>query len=235
MMGRFGIPEDEPIANKMITGALESAQQKIEGVNFDARKQVLAYDDVLNHQRKIFYDKRNVVLAGSVEDIEKYIKDIIAGSNTEEALAEKEKEFGEEKLYTGMRGLLLQLFDALWIDHLETMEYLRRSVSLRAYGQRDPLVEYRREGLNYFKEMEATINEKVITLIPNIQEKEPQPKPIVLKTSGGSETASTGALAKSPEYGRNDMVIVSNGGETKEMKFKKAEALLASGWKIVKK
>ncbi|MBL1434557.1 preprotein translocase subunit SecA [Candidatus Wolfebacteria bacterium] len=235
MMGRFGIPEDEPIANKMITGALESAQQKIEGVNFDARKQVLAYDDVLNHQRKIFYDKRNVVLAGSVEDIEKYIKDIIAGSGAEEALTAKEKEFGKEKLYKGMRGLLLQLFDALWIDHLETMEYLRRSVSLRAYGQRDPLVEYRREGLNYFKEMEATINEKVITLIPNIQEKEPEPKPIILKTSGGSETASTGALAKSPEYGRNDIVIVSNGEEEKEMKFKKAEALLAKGWKIVKK
>jgi len=235
MMGRFGIPEDEPIANKMITGALESAQQKIEGVNFDARKQVLAYDDVLNHQRQIFYDRRNIVLSGTVDEIETYLKNIVASTPAEEALSKKEEEFGREKLFQGMRGLLLQLFDTLWIDHLETMEYLRRSVSLRAYGQRDPLVEYRREGLNYFKEMEETIDEKVVTLVPNIEEKQPEPAPIKMETSGGSETASTGALAKSSEYGRNDLVTITDGKEKKEIKFKKAEQLLENGWRIIKK
>jgi len=235
MMGRFGIPEDEPIANKMITGALESAQQKIEGVNFDARKQVLAYDDVLNHQRQIFYDRRNIVLSGTVDEIETYLKNIVASTPAEEALSKKEEEFGREKLFQGMRGLLLQLFDTLWIDHLETMEYLRRSVSLRAYGQRDPLVEYRREGLNYFKEMEETIDEKVVTLVPNIEEKQPEPAPIKMETSGGSETASTGALAKSSEYGRNDLVTITDGKEKQEIKFKKAEKLLENGWRIVKK
>ena len=235
MMGRFGIPEDEPIANKMITGALESAQQKIEGVNFDSRKQILAYDDVLNHQRQIFYSRRNTVLSGTPEDIEEYVKKIIVGTPAEEALTRKEEEFGKEKLYMGMRVLLLQLFDTLWIDHLETMEYLRRSVSLRAYGQRDPLVEYRREGLNHFKEMEVTIDEKVEQLIPNIEERKEEPVPVKLETRGGSETASTGALAKSPEYGRNDLVTITDGKETKEMKFKKAEPLLEAGWRIVKK
>lgn len=235
MMGRFGIPEDEPIANNMITGALESAQKKIEGVNFDARKQVLAYDDILNHQRQIFYTKRDVVLKGTEEEIEEYVKNIVKGTDTEEVLLRKEEEFTKEKLYQGMRALLLQLFDALWIDHLETMEYLRRSVSLRAYGQRDPLVEYRREGLNLFKEMEASIDEKIISLVPNIEERKEEPKPIKMETSGGSETASTGALAQSPEYGRNDMVTITDGKETKEIKFKKAEPLLESGWRIVKK
>lgn len=235
MMGRFGIPEDEPIANKMITGALESAQQKIEGVNFDARKQVLAYDDILNHQRQIFYGKRDVVLKGTEEEIEEYVKNIVKGTDTEEALLKKEEEFGKDKLYQGMRALLLQLFDALWVDHLETMEYLRRSVSLRAYGQRDPLIEYRREGLNLFKEMEATIDEKIISLVPNIEERKEEPKPIKMETSGGSETASTGALAKSPEHGRNDIVTITDGKETKEIKFKKAEPLLDNGWRIVKK
>tara|TARA_B100000745_G_scaffold290355_1_gene229213 strand:- start:10115 stop:12604 length:2490 start_codon:yes stop_codon:yes gene_type:complete len=235
MMGRFGIPEDEPIANKMISGALESAQQKIEGVNFDARKQVLAYDDILNHQRQIFYDKRDTVLKGTGEEIEAYVKNIVEGTDAAEALLKKEEDFTKEKLYQGMRALLLQLFDALWIDHLETMEYLRRSVSLRAYGQRDPLIEYRREGLNLFKEMEASIDEKIISLVPNIEERKEEPKPIKMETSGGSETASTGALAKKKEYGRNDLVTITDGKETKEVKFKKAESLLESGWKIVKK
>lgn len=234
MMGRFGIPEDEPIANKMITGALESAQKKIEGVNFDSRKQILAYDDILNHQRQIFYERRNTILGGSDEEVETYIKELVSGTDSEEALGIKEKEFGKEKLYKGMRGLLLQLFDALWLDHLETMEYLRRSVSLRAYGQRDPLIEYRREGLGLFKEMEASIEEKVIELVPHIEERAPEPKPVKVIESGGSETASTGTITKGKEYGRNDVVTVTDGTETKEMKFKKAEALLEEGWSIKK-
>ncbi|XKT75436.1 MAG: preprotein translocase subunit SecA [Patescibacteria group bacterium UBA2103] len=234
MMGRFGIPEDEPIANKMITGALENAQKKIEGVNFDTRKQILAYDDILNHQRQIFYEKRNTIVDGEKEDIEAYIKSVVAGTPAEEALKNKEEAFGEEKLYTGMRGLLLQLLDALWLDHLETMEYLRRSVSLRAYGQRDPLIEYRREGLRLFKELEEAINARIVELVPHIEEKKSEPKPVEIVMEGGSEEASTTTVVKGDSYGRNDMVKVTDGKEVKEMKYKKAEALLAAGWRIQK-
>ena len=121
MMGSFKIPEDEPIENGLINRSLEAAQTKIEGFNFDARKHVLQYDDVLNHQRGIVYGRRRTILGGS----------------------------------DPARVFLLQAMDALWMEHLENMEHLRSSVNLRAYGQRDPLVEYRREGLLLFKDMEA--------------------------------------------------------------------------------
>jgi len=127
MMGTFKIPEDEPIENSMINRSLEAAQTKIEGFNFDARKHVLQYDDVLNHQRKIVYEKRRVILLGN----------------------------------DSAKVQLLQIVDALWMEHLEAMEYLRGSVNLRAYGQRDPLVEYRRDGLRLFKNMEARYEEIV--------------------------------------------------------------------------
>lgn len=237
-MKRLGLPEDEPIETKMITNALESAQKKIEGVNFDARKQVLAYDDILNHQRQIFYDKRDTVLTGSAEDVEAYAKEIAQGTPAEEALLKKEEEFGKEKLYTGMRFLILQLLDTVWVEHLETMEYLRRSVSLRAYGQRDPLIEYRREGLRLFKEMEVYIDDRIREFIPNIQEKAPEPVQMRQgEAKGGSANASddSAPVVKGKEYGRNDMVSVTDGKEVKEMKYKKAEELLTKGWSIVEK
>lgn len=235
-MKRLGLPEDEPIETKMITNALESAQKKIEGVNFDARKQVLAYDDVLNHQRKIFYDKRDTMLTGSPEDVEAYLKELVSGTDVEEALLRKEEEFGKEKLYSGVRFLILQLMDTVWVEHLETMEYLRRSVSLRAYGQRDPLIEYRREGLRLFKEMEVYIDERILEFVPNIQEKAPEPVQVRQgEAKGGSANASdeSAPVVKAKEYGRNDLVKVTDGKEVQEMKFKKAEALLSQGWSIV--
>ena len=127
MMGRLGIPEDEPIENKLITRSLESAQEKIEGLNFDARKQVLEYDDVLNFQRKTFYEKRRKMLFN--DDPHKILK--------------------------------LQVMDMFWVEHLEMMDYLRSSVNLRAYGQHDPLVEYKKEGLRLFKEMEEAIENMI--------------------------------------------------------------------------
>ena len=244
MMGRFGIPEDEPISNKFISNALETAQKRIEGANFDARKQVLAYDDVLNHQRQIFYKKRDQVLLGSAEEIEAFLRSQIAGNaDAEQALTKKEEEFGKEKLYPGLRALLLQLLDRFWLEHLETMEYLRRSVSLRAFGQRDPLIEYRREGLSLFKEMEVLIAQRITELVPNIQERVPEaPKPVYdpskVQTAGGSEHAqetTTAQVIADNTPGRNDVVTITNGSETKEMKYKKAEPLLASGWELVEK
>jgi preprotein translocase subunit SecA len=236
LMGRLGIKEDEPIQTGMITKALESAQKKIEGFNFDARKQVLAYDDVLNHQRTIFYTRRDEILEASEEALEGHVRSLI-GENTEllEALREKEEAIGKTDLYRGMRVLLLQMYDQAWTDHLETMEYLRRTVSLRAYGQRDPLVEYRKEGLTYFKEMESMIDEQVRMLIPKIEKRTPPPEQRALVTSGGSEgegKAGTG-VRKEVKIARNDTVTITNGERTETMKYKKAEELLKSGWKIV--
>ncbi|HEY4517412.1 MAG TPA: preprotein translocase subunit SecA [Candidatus Paceibacterota bacterium] len=169
MMGRFGIPEDQPIENSLITRSLESAQSKIEGFNFDARKHVLEYDTVLNHQRQTIYDRRRKVLTGETEEFEELLQEMVGHDpKTQEILQEKRKQLGEEEFYRALRRLFLQGIDTLWIEHLEVMDYMRGSVNLRAYGQRDPLVEYRKEGLRLFKEMEEAFIDMVMRLLPTI-------------------------------------------------------------------
>jgi preprotein translocase subunit SecA len=157
MMGRFGIPEDEPIENSMVSRALESAQTKIEGFNFDARKHVLEFDNVLDRQRRAVYDKRRRILIGSSDAVMSVLEG--AWQRNEEAskvLSAKEAEVGRENLLASARNIVLQTLDMLWVEHLESMEYLRGSVNLRAYGQRDPLVEYRKEGTRIYKDMEMS-------------------------------------------------------------------------------
>jgi preprotein translocase subunit SecA len=172
MMGRLGIPEDEPIENKLITKSLESAQQKIEGLNFDARKHVLEYDDVLNFQRKTFYERRRNILMGDDSVVLEYLEKILEKALPEikEAVAQKRKELGEEIFAKALKGLCLQTFDMFWVEHLEMMDYLRSSVNLRAYGQRDPLVEYKKEGLRLFKEMEESIENNILGIISRVNE-----------------------------------------------------------------
>ena len=185
MMGRLGIPEDEAVQNRVITKSLESAQEKIEGFNFDSRQHVLKYDNVLNFQRKIVYERRRKILFGKNEDIENSLINILdeiyrgpvsgeiedefgTRENMEKIIAEKRELLGDEEFFAVLRRLMLQTIDTLWVEHLEIMDYLRSSVNLRAYGQRDPLVEYKREGLEKFKEMQWIINEKILHFIPNM-------------------------------------------------------------------
>jgi len=169
MMGRFGIPEDEPIENKLITRSLENAQEKIEGFNFDARKHVLAFDDVLNHQRKTIYERRRKLLLGDRDFVEEFIGSIAAeNENLKGVIKEKTESLGEDVFWEAARRLLLQVIDMLWMEHLEAMDYLRSSVNLRAYGQRDPLIEYKKEGLRMFRELEGSITHTTVELLPNI-------------------------------------------------------------------
>lgn len=239
MMGTFGIPEDEPIGSGMITKALENAQKQFEGRNFDSRKQVLAYDDVLNHQRTLFYKRREQILLGDETAVRAFLHEYVEEDAAfGELLKEKEESFGTEVFLQVVRDTSLAVMDLHWVDQLETMEYIRRSVSLRAYGQRDPLIEYRKEGLRYFKEMEDTINREIknrlMLVVPAVSPVQPQQKIITL---GGSAHASSSGNTSAPKplYGRNDIVTITNGEETKEMKYKKAEALLNTGWNIVDK
>ena len=163
MMGRFNIAEDEAIQNKLITNSLEKAQEKIEGFNFDARKHVLEFDDVLNYQRSIIYNRRKSILSGGKPEIDAYISEIstmIEPESAEKLLA-KQSSLEKPEVLDALRRLILQTIDMFWVDHLEMMEYLRNSVNLRAYGQRDPLVEYKKEGLMHFKNMEASIARQV--------------------------------------------------------------------------
>jgi len=151
VMSTLKIPEDEPIESRMITRALETAQERIEGFNFDSRKQILAYDDILNTQRLSIYDRRRSALFGTEEELFSAVRELTKDyPEADKFFDAKMTEFGKETFALLLRRLLLQVTDMYWLEHLEDMEYLRRSVSLRAYGQRDPLVEYRREGTSSF-------------------------------------------------------------------------------------
>jgi len=146
MMAKLGIPENQPIENRMVSSAIEAAQSKIEGFNFDTRKHLLEYDDVMNHQRKIIYERRRKIL------------------------------FGDEP----NRLLTLQVMDMFWVDHLEMMDYMRSSVRLRAYGQRDPLVEYKNEGLRMFRQMEESIKRTIAEMVMKMGAMVSNPKPQIL-------------------------------------------------------
>jgi preprotein translocase subunit SecA len=169
MMGRFGIPEDQPIENRFIGRTLEGAQAKIEGFHFDARKHTLEYDDVMNHQRKIIYERRQKMLRADTEGIEKILEDISLGrEGAENIIKEKREKIGKEAFLETIRRIALYTTDSLWMEHLEAMDYLRSSVNLRAYGQREPIVEYKKDGLMMFKEMEEAFKEQVFSLIGTI-------------------------------------------------------------------
>ncbi|MDO8482089.1 MAG: preprotein translocase subunit SecA [bacterium] len=239
VMGTFKIPEDEPIYNSMITKALEKAQTRIEELNFDSRGHVLAYDDVLNIQRQTIYARRRVLLVGSADAVDAELLRI-GESNSEFAqiVVAKKKELGATFIEQARR-LLLQTVDFLWVEHLEAMEYLRSSVNLRAYGQRDPLIEYKREGLKLFRTMEATYEAQVANVLPKfVVSADSSPsgneaeKSRVIHNAIRSITVGGNAPVRR-KFARNDKVIISNGVETREVKYKKAEQLLASGgWRI---
>ncbi|MEK7186966.1 MAG: preprotein translocase subunit SecA [Patescibacteria group bacterium] len=224
MMGRFNIPEDEPIENKLITNSLEKAQQKIEGFNFDARKHVLEFDDVLNFQRSIIYGKRRKVLVGEVEEIKEYLYYIIeeADPETHKKVEEKlERLLGDSfrsEVADSMRRLILQTIDLFWVDHLEMMDYLRSSVNLRAYGQRDPLVEYKREGLKFFREMELTIGKQITEFILALDlDALARVQSAPIEEEAKSVSDSTRALpAKKSAVGRNDPCPCGSGKKYKK-------------------
>ncbi len=244
VMGTFKIPEDEPIMSGLITKSLETAQKRIEGFNFDSRKQVLAYDDVLNTQRLAVYKDRRTALLGTLEDIEARVRELIAGDDVAKAaFIAKQEEFGREMFGAVLRRLVLQVIDTFWLENLETMEYLRRSVSLRAYGQRDPLIEYRREGLAGFNAMQAGIAAAVCEALPRIvpaddarirMEEERTHRALIAASEGDAESVPAQPIRhEGKTYGRNDEVTIQKGQETKTLKYKKAEPLLATGWKVV--
>ncbi|MEK7643483.1 MAG: preprotein translocase subunit SecA [Patescibacteria group bacterium] len=202
LMGKLGIPEDEPIETRLVSRAIEQAQEKIEGLHFDSRKHVLEYDDVMSRQRNSVYKTRRETLAGDDLLLEEKLRELIGIFSSHmqtreipdeelrriigaligkedsallvpedidwpaglQSILEAEYQIRREKqegFLRSARSLVLQIIDMLWKDHLEVMEYTRSSVGLRAYGQRDPLVEYKNEAHRLFK----TFNENLATIV----------------------------------------------------------------------
>ena len=161
------IPEDQPIEAGMISKAIESAQSKIEGMNFDLRKHILEYDDVMNKHREIFYKKRKEILeraqAGTLRD--KILEIIAKAGFSEDDYKKREEQMGQDKMRQAERFVCLQILDTFWEEHLDNMEHLRDSVRLRAYGQQDPLVEYKSEGHRMFKKLLEDIDLSIANAI----------------------------------------------------------------------
>ncbi len=268
MMGKLGVAEDQPIEHKLISRSLETAQEKIEGFNFDSRKHVLEFDDIINSQRTSVYARRRKLLLGSIDDVEKELNEVIGNGVggfdapaaatgmistkipefSSEALAhdlvsKKISEFGREAFLNAARIVLLQTIDMYWVEHLEVMDHTRSSVSLRAYGQRDPLVEYKREGLRLFREMQGAMREQVLKLLPHIvpvmaagntgvvnaagvkdaELKEIHDNAQIIGagdgSNGGSNSGGAGSksgAAKVEEVGRNDLCPCGSGKKYKK-------------------
>ena len=186
IMEKFNLPDDMPIENKVVSNSIVQAQSKVEGFNFDSRKHLLEYDNVLNKQRVAFYDRRQKLLEATDGD-EEYIKKLLKDnfSNQIEKLKifdapedrkkmvlkeinspvddmDKALELAHIQIdkFDNLKAIgtqMLSVIDTLWMGHLENIEALRESVRIRAYGQRDPLVEYRRESKIFFDRLEESI------------------------------------------------------------------------------
>ena len=172
LMTALNVPEDEPIQASLISGAIESAQSKIEGFNFDARHHLLEYDDVINKHREIIYKKRKEFLEG--KNIKENILEIIKKTGiSEEDYQKKEKEIGEDNMRQAEKYISLRVIDNFWQNHLSDMDYMRDSVRLRAYGGHDPLVEYKNEGHKMFQQLLQLID---VNIADNIMKAGFQPK-----------------------------------------------------------
>ena len=179
----------------------------MEGFNFDARKHLLEYDDVLNKHREVMYKKRREVLERSQDS---GLKDQLLGivekaGHSKEEYEKKEQELGSENMRQAEKYVCLRVIDSLWIEHLENMEQLRDSVRLRAYGQQDPLVEYKNEGHKMFKGLLENIDTLIAQSIFGVRvtaQAQPVPTQVVSR--------------QEPRVGRNDPCPCGSG-----LKFKR--------------
>jgi preprotein translocase subunit SecA len=221
LMSFLKIPEDQPIEANLVSKAIEDAQAKVEGMNFDLRKHVLEYDDVLNKHREVIYKKRKEILEKSVKkELSSLILEMVKKAGfSEEEYKKKEKEIGEENMRQVEKIVSLRILDALWVEHLENMEYLRDSVRLRAYGQQDPLVEYKSEGHRMFQRLLETIESNIVRTILGVSL-----RPAAAKQNYASGSPRPGAhKPDSPKPGRNDPCPCGkiNPQTGKPMKYKK--------------
>ena len=228
MMGRFGIPEDEPIESRLVSRALEGAQEKIEGFHFDTRKHTLQYDDVLNQQRTSIYTKRRRILFEDDAFVEEVLAELsVQKEGFADVLKAKEGQYGRDAVHHIFRIMMLQIIDTLWMEHLDAMEHLRSSVNLRAYGQRDPLVEYKKEGLYMFKGLENSLRTELISFIENIdgffaaqqyqQAQQAQNNFVkVIPDVGGAAAVLPTQDNTGEKYGRNDLCPCGSGKKVKK-------------------
>ena len=278
IMDRLGMDENDPIEHKLITRSIERAQKKVEARNFDIRKHVLEYDDVMNQQREVIYAERRKILRGEdlkeniffmldkiiesemdqyanaklypeewtldglIEDAEKIYapegklkkEELEAMSRDEleetlrktahDAYAAREQLFGEENMRELEKVVMLRVVDNHWMEHLDRMDMLREGINLRAYGQRNPLVEYKIEALDMFEAMEAAIQNDIAKLMYRVsivtqEQQQLQDRLQTARASHGEESEAAEAKKKpvrnKSDVGRNDPCPCGSGKKYK--------------------
>jgi len=182
-MDRFGYEEDVPLEAGMLSKAIESAQKKVEGFNFDRRKQVVEMDDVINIHRDVVYKLRRKILEledGNEENKEWFLTNLQSNSSfTNDIWSEKEKIFGKDMWLKIVCELSLPIIDLMWIEHLVDMDQVREGIGLRGYAQRDPMVEYKKEGHERFgiliSRIYSTIGERLSYVTGQVKEESSKP------------------------------------------------------------
>jgi preprotein translocase subunit SecA len=279
LMERLSLPDDVPITHRLVTRAIANAQRQVESQNFEQRKNVLKYDEVLNKQRQIIYDVRRKILEGADlrEQTLGFLGDVVANlvaeycpqgvypeewdldglftalnatypatvtrddldleaidhaeleaillEDAERAYQAREDELGPELLGLVEREVLLRLLDYRWREHLYEMDSLQEGIGLRAIGQRDPLVEYQREGFDMFQAMQDAIKAEAVTYVFNtsvqvVEEAEQQdqaPSQTRLSSAATDEQArvAQGQARKQQKLGRNQPCWCGSGKKFK--------------------
>ena len=278
MMERMGVDEDTPIDAKILSGAIENAQKQVESRNFQTRKTVLEYDDVMNTQRKVIYEQRRKVLDGEnlQESVQNMLTTVISNEvnahmgelkhmdaegwretcaqfrgvflrpdefkfsdheleqydaqglidllheRAADLYGQKEKALGEPLMRELERVMMLRVVDEYWMDHLDNMTELRQGIGLRAYGQSDPVVEYKREGYEMFEQMIAAIQEETLrrVFLARIQTgasvKRERVAKVTGESAGGDQTVKKQPVKKVKKPGRNDPCPCGSGKKYKK-------------------
>jgi len=271
LMEKMGMEEDVPIEHSLISRSLESAQKRVENRNFDIRKHVLQYDDVMNQQREVIYRQRRQVLTGenTGEIVRQMMEEVVqravdtyapegvypeewdlaglltyAGQvflpehnltpgdlenmgrdalyeflleKTLEAYKVREEELGQEVLREMERMVLLRMVDEKWMDHLDAMDQLREGIGLRAYGQKDPLVEYKFESYQMFQNMVAAIQEDVVRYVFRVNVvQQPRQQSRVVENKYAGEKGPAQPVRREKKVGRNDPCPCGSGKKYKK-------------------
>ncbi len=226
IVNSLGLKSDEPIQNRIISRQIEKAQEKVEGFHFDARKSTLDYDNVLSYQRETIYQKRDRILRRDEEffrEIESHVFQSIPEELARE-LRKKKDALPDPQYWALFHRLALYVLDHLWMEHLQVMDYTRQAVNLRAYGQRDPLVEYKKEGLRLYNEMNDAFYRKLGELLANID----------VDSILGINKKEVKEDKDEEKKGEEGIQVIKN-GEVKKIKKKNLKTFLDAGWRLVEK
>lgn len=171
LMNRLGLPDDEPIRHKLISNAIEQAQKKVESHNFDIRKHLVEYDDVMNQHRDIIYKKRRKILGLDTKKDNWLHEEIeyLLHEEEQDAFKEKVEKVGLENFREIEKFVYLRTIDRLWVEHLGTMTHLREGIGLKGYAQKDPLVEYKDSAYGLFDELKDRIENQVVEMLLKVE------------------------------------------------------------------